>query len=146
MSRHWLEKNMSCFPRDFPVSNYHLEMSLIQHPYSTNMYKGHGILAASQSDSFRNTLYQDFSWKTKHCIGSSLHSVYRLAGWARTLPPQLPLSDHLQPVENIMWPVGCAALWKRVSISILGSLYVSICGLRLALHSATWTQLQLKAT
>lgn len=82
----------------------------------------------------------------QQCVGSSLRSVFRLAGRAQILPPQRPLSDHLQPVENIMWPVGCATLWKSVSISILGSLYVSFCALRLALHSATRTHLQLKAT
>lgn len=33
--------------------------------------------------------------------------------------------------------VGCAVLWKHVSISTLGSLCVSISPLRLALHGAT---------
>lgn len=53
-------------------------------------------------------LYHNSSWKTKRCVGRSLHSVCRRAG--RALLHQLPLGDHLQPGENIMWPVGLCCL------------------------------------
>lgn len=37
-------------------------------------------------------------------------TVHRLAGRARILPHQLPLRDHLRPVDGLMWPAGLFGL------------------------------------
>lgn len=61
-------------------------------------------------------------------------SVNRLAGELRFFHTSC---HHLQPVQKIMWPLGCAVLLKHVSTSTFGSLCVSLSVKRLALHGAT---------
>lgn len=110
---------------------------------SIEVYTGHGILAANHSLAALETHYIRMSAEKQSSALASASTECRLAGRAQILLHQLPLRDHLQPVENIMWLVGCAVLWKCVFISILGSLCVSVSALRLALHGATTAQCNL---